>query len=77
VIHCPDCGRIIYWDDDMKDPVKGIDDISAPPYVTESGDLFCAVCGPRYDEHEDDNDRIYKFDFYGLPEEPAEKLKDD
>jgi hypothetical protein len=61
----------------MKDPVKGIDDISAPPYVTESGDLFCAVCGPRYDEHEDDNDRIYKFDFYGLPEEPAEKLKDD
>ena len=21
MIHCPDCGRIIYWDDDMKDPL--------------------------------------------------------
>jgi hypothetical protein len=54
-INCQDCGRIIYWDDEMKEPVKSIDDISAPPYVTESGDLFCSLCGPQYDEPDEDD----------------------
>lgn len=50
MINCQDCGRIVYWDNEMKEPVEGVDDISAPPYITESGDLFCCLCGPKYDE---------------------------
>jgi hypothetical protein len=55
-ICCQDCGRIIYYDKDMKEPVTNIDDISAPPYVTESGDLFCCLCGPAYDEADEEED---------------------
>jgi hypothetical protein len=53
-ICCQDCGRIIYWDKGMKEPVTSLDDMSAPPYVTESGDLFCSICGPAYDEPDED-----------------------
>lgn len=56
-ICCQDCGRIIYYDKDMKEPVTSIDDFSAPPYITESGDLFCILCGPAYDEA-DEEDRF-------------------
>jgi hypothetical protein len=49
-IYCQDCRTMIYYDSKMKDPVTGIDDMSAPPYITESGDLFCVRCGERYDE---------------------------
>lgn len=69
VICCQDCGTIIYWDDKMKEPVEGVDDLSCPPYVTESGDLFCARCGPKYDEPEEDEyDEKYD-EFYGGTEE--------
>lgn len=40
----------------MKDPVKDVDDLAAPPYVTASGDLFCNICGSPYDEDEEDDD---------------------
>jgi hypothetical protein len=55
-ICCQDCGRIIYYDKDMKEPVTSVDDMSAPPYITESGDLFCSICGTAYDEPDEDAD---------------------
>lgn len=64
-ICCQDCGRIIFYDKDMKEPVTSIDDISAPPYVTESGDLFCCLCGPAYDEpDEEEEERFWEEEDY-------------
>jgi hypothetical protein len=37
--------------------------MSCPPYITESGDLFCARCGERYDEAENE-DCENKYDLY-------------
>jgi hypothetical protein len=65
-ICCQDCGRIIYYDKEMKEPVTSIDDISAPPYITESGDLFCSLCGPAYDEPSEEED-------YFMEDEPEER----
>jgi hypothetical protein len=59
---------MIYYDDDMKEPVECIDDMSRPPYITAQGDLFCVWCGERYDEPEEDEyDKEYEF--YGDTEE--------
>jgi hypothetical protein len=71
VICCQDCGIIIYYDDKMKKPVEYVDDLCCPPYVTESGDLFCSRCGPKYDEP--DEDECDKCDEYyrGYEEKPA------
>lgn len=44
VVSCQDCGRLICFD------TEGIDDVCAPAYVTESGDLYCRPCGARIDE---------------------------
>jgi hypothetical protein len=45
---CQDCGRLICFDENSGD------DIMAPAYVTESGDLFCNVCGLEYDRAEEE-----------------------
>lgn len=47
---CPDCGRLICFD------TTGFDDIMAPAYVTESGDLFCDRCGRAHDRAEEEFD---------------------
>lgn len=44
---CQDCGRIICFD------INVSDDVTAPAYVTASGDLFCSRCGRRIDEEEE------------------------
>ena len=73
-INCQDCGKIIYWDNEMKDPVELLDDISAPPYVTASGDLFCEECGRLYDEAELEDVEEIKFnDGYDREEVPAKE----
>jgi hypothetical protein len=45
---CQDCGRMICFDH------EGEDDICAPAYVTESGDLYCSACGRSHDRAEED-----------------------
>ena len=47
---CQDCGAMICFD------VKGGDDVMRGAYVTESGDLFCNRCGPRYDRDAEEDD---------------------
>lgn len=57
---CQSCGRL-YWT--KKCPIcdkafinwsaKGFDDICAAPYITESGDVYCDFCGPRYEDEEE------------------------
>jgi hypothetical protein len=69
VICCQDCGIIIYWDDDMKEPVDAIDDMSRPPYITAQGGLFCCWCGERYDEAEEEAEDWKFEDEYGGTEE--------
>lgn len=44
---CQDCGRLICYDTEQDD------DICARAYVTASGDLYCRICGRRYDEEEE------------------------
>lgn len=73
VICCQDCGTIIYWDDDMKEPVESPDDISCPPYVTMSGDLFCSYCGRKYDEAEEEDEFGEKYELYYRTEEKNAK----
>lgn len=48
VMYCQDCGIIICFD------TKFRGDIEDTAYVTASGDLFCARCGRRYDEAEEE-----------------------
>lgn len=75
VICCQNCGTIIYWDDDMKEPVEGVDDMSCPPYITALGDLFCSRCGPRYDEPEEDEyDMKFEDEYGGTEEKPASEV---
>ena len=76
VICCQDCGIIIYWDDHMKEPVEHVDDISCPPYITMSGDLFCVRCGQKYDEAEEEDEYGEKYDdFYdNEPEKKASEI---
>lgn len=50
MIGCQDCGRLICFD------VKHGDDVIRPAYVTASGDLFCDLCGSRYDREEEKMD---------------------
>lgn len=45
-VGCQDCGRLLCED-------FGEDDVASRPYVTASGDLFCARCGRQYDEAEE------------------------
>lgn len=52
VAGCQDCGRIICFD------VESGDDVIRSAYITESGDLFCDLCGPQYDQADEE-------DFYG------------
>lgn len=45
---CQGCGEtFIDWGS------KGYDDVISAPYVTMSGDLYCARCGPGCDEDEE------------------------
>jgi hypothetical protein len=75
VICCQDCGIIIYWDDKMKEPVDAVDDLSCPPYITESGDLFCCRCGQKYDERQDEEyDEEYDEFYSDTPEKKASKI---
>lgn len=46
---------------------KGYDDIIAAPYVSTSGDLMCARCGPRNDRDEEESEDEYQFEDYPLP----------
>ena len=56
--HCQDCGRMI-----CQDVESGCgDDVIQPPYVTASGDLFCARCGPQYDQIDDEDDFVGYFE---------------
>lgn len=42
---------------------KGYDDIIAAPYVSSSGDLMCARCGPQYDRDEEEREQEeYEYD---------------
>lgn len=46
---CEGCGAtFIDWNS------KGYDDVISAPYVTMSGDLYCARCGPDVDEDDED-----------------------
>ena len=62
VMYCQDCGKMICFD------YEGVDDVTAPAYVTASGDLFCLPCGSRYDREEEES---YDEDDYGWEEYPA------
>lgn len=45
---CEGCGEtFIDWGS------RGYDDVISAPYVTASGDLYCARCGPGYDEEDE------------------------
>lgn len=46
---CQDCGRMICYDVTSSDF-----DVIDRAYVTASGDLFCARCGSRYDQAEEE-----------------------
>lgn len=50
---CEKCGKTFL---DWK--ARGYDDVIAGPYVTSSGDMYCARCGPAHDraqeQHESD-----------------------
>lgn len=56
---CQDCGRLICFD------IKAEDDITAPAYVTASGDLFCRTCGLEYDRLDEQDEDLC--DFYYEP----------
>jgi len=60
----------------MKEPVESVDDMSCPPYVTMSGDLFCSRCGQRYDEAEEEEAEDWKYDGYyeGAEEKNAKSV---
>lgn len=57
---CQDCGRMICFD-----ATPSSFDVIDRAYVTNSGDLFCARCGSRYDiEEEEAIDDEYGWDDY-------------
>jgi len=62
---CQDCGRLICFDEKPNSV-----DVIDRAYVTASGDLFCARCGVKYDQAEEDEreDEFYEppFDIEGL-----------
>lgn len=46
---CPGCGKeFLDWG------CKGADDVTAGPYATASGDLYCTYCGPTHDREEEE-----------------------
>lgn len=54
-VNCQGCGNVICFDTEFAD------DIDAPAYVTESGDLYCLSCGRRHDEAEEEEDDYYPY----------------
>jgi hypothetical protein len=50
---------MICWDHKVK-----MDDIISPAYVTNSGDVFCRVCGMEYDRREEEDDYLGWNDYY-------------
>jgi hypothetical protein len=50
---CGYCSRFICFDQ------QGYDDLSAPAYVTESGDVMCRSCGKRADEEDWEEEERY------------------
>lgn len=63
---CQDCGRLICFD------IKQGDDVIAPAYVTESGDLFCDSCGREYDSEANRDEWLAMWEDY-----PGELLESD
>lgn len=75
-VHCQDCGRLICED------FGGSDDVVDRPYVTASGDLFCARCGRGHDEREEamDDDLDFGWEYPAAWYDPGsdlDQLEDD
>lgn len=62
---CPECGRLICFDDDFSG-----DDVMAPAYVTESGDLMCRFCGRVQDRAMREYEEYYEVEWLIDPFDP-------
>ncbi|MCA0455629.1 MAG: hypothetical protein LCI00_16760 [Chloroflexi bacterium] len=47
--YCQNCGRELCWD------FLALDDVTSPPSVTTTGDVYCLSCGKR---EQDEIDRV-------------------
>ena len=65
--YCQDCGRMICFDQ------KCADDISAPAFVTSSGDLYCDRCGSRQERSDEEAHEGDPWDMY----DPYDPIQDD